>query len=51
MKTNEQWLEYYDDHVLDIDDDVIEFYNELFNPDDDLFFIYSAKLHYSRYEL
>ena len=48
IQSNEQWFSYYDEHEMNIPMDIIEFCDENHNLDDDLFFVYAAKLYYER---
>ena len=41
------WLEFYDQYALDIDDDILDECDELYDPRTDRYYIRAAQLFYS----
>lgn len=47
IMTNEEWVSYFDTHYLEIPDEILDYADESFDPDDELYFVYAAKMYYT----
>ena len=45
--TNQEWMDYYQKSELDIPQEITSYCEESFTMDDDLFFIYAAKMYFA----